>query len=138
MAVRSSAIGEDGAEASFAGQYDTVLGVRGEAELGDAVERCVASLEAERASAYQREQANDANGRGPAMCVVVQQMVDARVAGVLFTVDPITSRRAHCVIDAVRGLGESLVSGQASADHYRMSRGGRTLESRQVEGTPIL
>lgn len=139
VAVRSSAIGEDSAEASFAGQYDTILSVVGEAALEEAVERCLSSLDAARADAYQQQIAAPGSdghadpGLTHRMCVVVQRMVDARAAGVLFTADPVTARRAHVVIDAVRGLGEALVSGHASPDHYQMARDGRTLSSRRSE-----
>ena len=129
VAVRSSALDEDGHEASWAGQYETLLGVEGEEALAEAVCACLRSLESERASAY-----HDSRHRAGenAMCVVVQRMVDARAAGVLFTVDPVTSRRARVVIDAVEGLGEALVSGESTPDHYLLDREGRTrVEERQ-------
>ncbi len=123
VAVRSSAIGEDSADASFAGQYETILGVEGAVALAEAVEKCLASLHSARADAY----AGDHDGPVAVMCVVVQRMVDAASAGVLFTADPVSGRRARPVIDAVRGLGEALVSGHASPDHYVLDRSGRTL-----------
>ena len=108
--VRSSAAGEDGAEQSFAGQYDTVLGVDSTERFVDAVRTCVQSTRSRRASAY-------GGGAPPAMHLVVQRMVDARAAGVVFTADPTTGRRDLMVIDAVAGLGESLVDGTSSPEH---------------------
>ena len=116
VAVRSSATAEDLPEASFAGQQDTILDVEGEAALLDAVRRCWASLWNERAVSYRGSHAVDEHSLG--LAVVVQRMVPARVAGVLFTADPITGRRRRAAIDAVRGLGEQLVSGAVNPDHY--------------------
>ncbi|QFU76768.1 pyruvate, water dikinase [Halioglobus maricola] len=115
VAVRSSAQGEDGAEASFAGQYDTVLNVQGEDAVQAAIRQCVESAGDARAEAYQQRQTGNA---GAVMNVVVQRMVNARYAGVVFTADPVSARRDHLVIDAVAGLGEALVSGEATPDHY--------------------
>jgi phosphohistidine swiveling domain-containing protein len=115
VAVRSSAIGEDGHEASFAGQYATELNVHGLEDLRRAIGVCVRSLSGAAVDAYHEEQADGGSGR---MCVVVQQMVDAATAGVLFTADPVSGRHDRLVIDAVRGLGESLVSGDVTPDHY--------------------
>ena len=118
VAVRSSAAGEDGAQLSFAGQYDTVLGVGSTDEHAAALEKCVSSAESVRATAYQ-------DGAPPAaMHLVVQQMVDARAAGVVFTADPASGRRDLLVIDAVHGLGESLVDGSASSDHHVLTHAG--------------
>ncbi|MCX2949251.1 PEP/pyruvate-binding domain-containing protein [Lentzea sp. NEAU-D7] len=105
VAVRSSATAEDLPGLSFAGQHDTVLNVT-EDGLFDAVLRCWDSLRCDRAVAYREH-----NGVGSAeMAVVVQRMVPAEVSGVLFTADPVTGR-AEPVVNAVRGLGEALVSG---------------------------
>ncbi|MGW6929553.1 PEP/pyruvate-binding domain-containing protein [Lentzea sp. NPDC054927] len=109
VAVRSSATAEDLPDLSFAGQHDTVLNVD-ESRLFDAVLRCWDSLRSERAVAYRAR-----NGIESAeMAVVVQRMVPADVSGVLFTADPVTGR-AEPVINAVRGLGEALVSGEADS-----------------------
>ena len=116
VAVRSSATAEDLPEASFAGQQDTILDVEGEDALDVAVRRCWASLWNERAVSYRTTHAVDE--RALRLAVVVQRMVPARVAGVLFTADPITGRRRRAAIDAVRGLGEQLVSGAVNPDHY--------------------
>ena len=116
VAVRSSATAEDLPEASFAGQQDTILDVEGEDALGAAVRHCWASLWNERAVSYRATHAVDE--RALRLAVVVQRMVPAAVAGVLFTADPITGRRRRAAIDAVRGLGEQLVSGAVNPDHY--------------------
>jgi pyruvate,water dikinase len=130
VAVRSSATGEDGTEQSFAGQYDTVLGVASAEDFAAAVRRCADSTGSERASAY--------GGRGPVeMHLVVQKMVDARAAGVVFTADPTTGRRDLLVIDAVAGLGEALVDGSAISDHLVLtSDGGQAV--RDVGDVPVL
>ena len=111
VAVRSSATGEDGAEQSFAGQYDTVLGVDSADGFAAAVRQCAVSVGSERASSYGSQ---DADTAAVTMHVVVQQMVDARAAGVVFTADPTSGRRDLMVIDAIAGLGEALVDGSAT------------------------
>ena len=127
LAVRSSALGEDGAEASFAGQYDTILGVEGARAIRDAIEVCLRSAENARSSAYRDarkvpQEGNGATASSVVMSVVVQRMVEARVSGVCFTVDPVTSRRNRLVLDSIAGLGEALVSGHASPDHDEFLR----------------
>lgn len=137
VAVRSSALGEDGAEASFAGQYETLLDVRGPEALRAAIEACLGSLASGRATAYRAER--DAEAAAASMPLVIQRMVDARVAGVCFTVDPVTSRRNRLVIDAVPGLGAALVSGEAEADHEEWLRGEHRWEASEPAGeAPVL
>ena len=129
VAVRSSATAEDLPEASFAGQQDTLLDIEGEGALLDAVSRCWASLWNERAVAYRATHEVDERALG--LAVVVQRMVPASIAGVLFTADPITGRRRRAAIDAVRGLGEQLVSGAVNPDHYQVDAAtGAVLERR--------
>lgn len=135
LAVRSSAIGEDGTEASFAGQYETVLDVEGARALGDAIRTCLRSAETARASAYRDARDAEAGADAPAMSLVVQRMVDARASGVCFTACPVTSRRDRVVIDSVEGLGEALVSGAASPDHDEYLRSGGRFEPTQRAGT---
>ncbi len=130
VAVRSSASGEDSSEASFAGQHETFLEVEGESAVADAIARCVASLDLERADAYRSTHAADAPKE---MFVVVQRMVDARVSGVLFTADPISGRRDRMILDAVEGLGEALVSGERTPDHHLLTRRGRIVH-REIAG----
>ncbi len=113
VAVRSSATAEDLAEASFAGQQDSFLEVEGDEALLDAVRRCWASLDNDRAVAYRARRRIDRAGLS--IAVVVQRMVDADSAGVLFTADPVTGDEATIMINAVPGLGESLVSGTVNA-----------------------
>jgi rifampicin phosphotransferase len=116
VAVRSSATAEDLPGASFAGQQDTYLGVTGDEALLDAIRRCWASLWNERAVAYRR--VHDIDDVEVKLAVVVQRMVEATAAGVLFTADPIIGRRGRAVIDAASGLGEAVVSGAVDPDHY--------------------
>ncbi len=114
VAVRSSATAEDLAGASFAGQQDTYLNVRGDDAVLDAVRRCWASLWTDRAVAYRATQ-----GIQPgtvAMAVVVQEMVEADAAGVLFTANPADGRRQETVVAAAWGLGEAVVSGTVDTD----------------------
>lgn len=135
VAVRSSAIGEDSGEASFAGQYETVLNVEGSHALRAAIEDCLRSPQNARALAYRDEKAGQHEVQ---MNVIVQQMVDARAAGVLFTVHPVNARRDRIVIDAVAELGEALVSGRATPDHWLLAQDGSVLESELQGDQPIL
>jgi rifampicin phosphotransferase len=132
VAVRSSAWAEDGDEASYAGVFETVLGVAGEQALFAAVERCLASNSSARARAYE---GGDVDHGG--MAVVVQRMVDARVAGVLFTLDPVDGAEDRWVLEAVAGVGETLVSGLARPDRYVVSPNGEVLE-RSLSGAAAL
>lgn len=127
VAVRSSATGEDGAETSFAGQQETILGVVGEDAVLDAIERCWKSLHNERAIAYRKKQgiADDS----VAMAVVVQRLVPAETAGVLFTRDPMEPTANRTVVEASYGLGEAVVSGRVTPDRFVLdSTNGRVLE----------
>jgi rifampicin phosphotransferase len=136
VAVRSSATAEDTPDASFAGQHETVLDVSGEEALITAIRTCWQSLGTPRAVAYR-----EARWRGDeptAMAVVVQRMVDPAAAGVAFTANPITGTRTEVVIDAVAGLGRSVVDGSVAADHYVVSDGqpvpaGGSLSAEQLE-----
>lgn len=114
VAVRSSATAEDLPWASFAGQQDTLLDVRGLDAVCAAIETCWSSLDSERARAYR--EANDVTLSR--MAVVVQRMVSPIAAGVLFTANPITGRRTEMVVDAAPGLGTTVVDGTAPTDHY--------------------
>jgi pyruvate,water dikinase len=119
-AVRSSATAEDLPHASFAGQQETYLNVRGKEALLRAVRCCWASLFTDRAVVYRAR--NRFAHRAVALCVVVQRMVFSEVAGVLFTADPVTGRRGVIALDAGYGLGEGLVSGLVSPDHYQIDK----------------
>ncbi|MFC7202146.1 PEP/pyruvate-binding domain-containing protein [Haloferax namakaokahaiae] len=118
-AVRSSATAEDLPTASFAGQHETYLGV-GKAELVERVRDCVASLFTERAVTYRLR--NGISNAEVAMAVVIQEMVDADVAGVLFTADPVSGNRHVASVDANFGLGDTVVAGDVSPDNARIDR----------------
>ena len=120
VAVRSSALAEDSATASFAGQHETFLEISGVDALLAAVRRCWASLWSERALIYRDHLGLDGT---PAMAVVVQRMVSAAWAGVAFTRDPVNGSRDAVVVEAVAGTGETLVSGRATPDRYVVGRG---------------
>ena len=124
VAVRSSAVGEDSADASFAGTHLTVLGLVGGDAVADAVRRISASAVDPGALAYRDRLAVDGAIR---MGVVVQQMVAADVAGVLFTRNPVTGAN-ELVIEAGWGLGEAVVAGLITPDHLRADLDGRILE----------
>ncbi len=135
VAVRSSAIGEDGQDASFAGQYATELDVCGIEALREAIGVCVRSLSGAAVDAYHVEQADGGSGR---MCVVVQRMVEATRAGVLFSADPVSGRHDRLVIDAVEGLGEALVSGDVTPDHYVLDPDNQVLRVDLAGEKPLL
>ena len=116
VAVRSSATAEDLPDASFAGQQETYLQIIGIERLLKAIQQCFASLWTDRAVSYRASLGIDP--RTVRLAVVVQQMVDAQVAGVLFTANPLTGKRRQAVIDANPGLGEAVVSGATNPDHF--------------------
>jgi pyruvate, water dikinase len=133
VAVRSSACAEDSEAASYAGQQETYLYVRGARAVLDRVRDCWASFFSERALFYrQRKGSLDDLG----MAVVVQRMVHADVAGVLFTCDPVRGRRDRMVVEAVLGLGEAAVSGQLTPDHYVLARDG-TVKRAKIARQPF-
>ena len=132
VAVRSSACAEDSEAASFAGQQETFLHVRGGDAVRARIRECWASFFSERALFYRSEKGSlDDLG----MAVVVQRMVHADVAGVLFTCDPVHNRRDRMVVEAVFGLGEAAVSGAVTPDHYVLKRDGRVRKA-QVHEQP--
>ncbi|HSG47645.1 MAG TPA: PEP/pyruvate-binding domain-containing protein [Longimicrobiales bacterium] len=121
VAVRSSGLEEDGAERSFAGQFESVLNCRGEAEVARAVRRCWASAFSERIAVYRNVLGNP--GPAPRMGVVVQVMVDAESAGVAFSRNPLRAvDRDTVMVESVWGLGDALVSGDLAADRFAVSR----------------
>ena len=128
VAVRSSATAEDLAAASMAGQCETFLDINGEDALIEAVRNCWASLHTERIHAYLNEHGIDPSV--VAMAVVVQRLVAADVAGVLFTADPAGSGRKEMLIDANWGLGETVVGGHVQPDVLRLDAAtGRVLSA---------
>jgi pyruvate,water dikinase len=130
VAVRSSATAEDLPFASFAGQQDTYLNVVGADAVLDAVARCWASLWTDRAVVYRA--AGGIDHRTVRLAVVVQRMVDAAVAGVLFTANPVTGRRHEAVIDANPGLGEAVVSGAVNPDHFVVDTASGEIRERRL------
>lgn len=116
VAVRSSATFEDQVGASFAGQYDTFLNVRGGEAVLERVRACWAGIWSERALAYMREQGMDP--RRAQMGVIVQLQADALAAGVLFTLNPLSGNEEEMVIEAAWGLGEAVVSGRVTPQRY--------------------
>lgn len=127
FAVRSSGIAEDGADHSYAGMYETVLNVAAD-ELAAATDRILASADAGRVAEYQAA----SNGRDGRMAVIVQRMVPPVAAGVALTADPINGDRRVCVVTAVRGAGDRLVSGAAMGDEW-VVLDGRARARRQPE-----
>jgi rifampicin phosphotransferase len=124
FAVRSSGVAEDGAGRSFAGMYETVLDVA-PGDLAAAVARCLASVTAAHVAHYDPRS-------GAAVAVVIQRMVRPAAAGVVLTAHPLTGDRGTCVVTAVRGLGDRLVSGAATGDEWIVD-GTATTVRRQPE-----
>ncbi len=129
FAVRSSSPEEDLASASFAGGYETRLGVR-PADLEDAVRHCFASSLDERVLVYKKEHGFDV--LSPRIAVVVQQQIDSEVAGVGFSLNPLTNDYDEAVIDANWGLGESVVAGLASPDHFIVDKVSRQIIEKKL------
>lgn len=120
VAVRSSATAEDLAGASFAGQQETFLNVVGAEDLLGAVRRCWSSLFTAQAIFYRRQKGFD--HAQVSMAVVVQKMINAEKSGVIFTVDPVLRNHFQMIVEAVWGLGEGIVSGRITPDHYKVDR----------------
>ena len=134
VAVRSSALGEDSQEASYAGQAETYLWVRGIDELCEAVRDCWASLHTERAVAYRA----NLGVTDAAMGVTVQKMVDAEVSGVMFTCNPVSGDPSMVAVNASWGLGLAVVGGETNPDDYLVSKVTgevvrRTINSKEIE-----
>ena len=126
FAVRSSAVGEDSAGRSAAGQFETVTGVRSRADVGPAVARCLTSADSSRAAAYLR-------GAPAPMAVVIQHEVAAGRSGVAFSVDPVSGEADDVLVEAVFGHGEGMVGGLVSPDRYRVSDAGRVRVRRSAK-----
>lgn len=127
VAVRSSACAEDSKAASFAGQQETYLNVRGADELLARIKDCWSSFFSERALFYRSRKGSLVD---LGMAVVVQRQLAPDRSGVMFTIDPVRRRRDQMMIEAVWGLGEAVVSGLATPDHYVVSRDGRVKQAR--------
>lgn len=120
VAVRSSATAEDLGDHSFAGQYDTYLGIEKLEDCLEAILKCWASLWTERA--YEYRQKNDFDHFAVNMAVIVQSLVEADASGVIFTADPVNGYKSRIIIEAVGGLGDSLVSGKATPQRFVVAR----------------
>ena len=127
--VRSSAVAEDLASASFAGQQDTYLNVRRQ-DVASSVRRCWASYWNSRAIVYRHRAEVDQLGTG--MAVVVQRMVDARASGIMFTTDPVSGRKDRVIIESSWGLGESIASGLVTPDRFICDKRSLRLVDRTV------
>ena len=136
VAVRSSATAEDLPEASFAGQQESFLNIHGAEAVLDAVKRCWASLWTARAIAYRRQHAVSMDGLS--LAVVVQLLVPAEAAGILFTANPITGQRDQAMISAAWGLGEAVVGGIVTPDTVVVEKETGRIVSREVADKQVM
>lgn len=130
VAVRSSAVDEDGLTASFAGQHETFLNVAGTDAVIDAVSRCWSSVWSERAIAYRQQRGMP--GDQVQLAVLVQRLIESDVSAVVFSANPITSDRDEIVINATWGLGESLVAGLVTPDTYLVTKRNLAIRERRI------
>jgi pyruvate,water dikinase len=130
VAVRSSAVDEDGGDASFAGQHETYLNVVGPEAVLDAIQRCWRSFTAPHALEYRRRQGLPT--AGVRVAILVQRLVIADAAAVAFTADPVTGARDTVVINASWGLGESIVGGTVTPDVYAVQRTDLSILRREI------
>jgi phosphoenolpyruvate synthase/pyruvate phosphate dikinase len=135
VAVRSSAISEDAAEASFAGEHETYLWIQGADAVARAVVRCWASLFTPQALSYFRRVRIRADET--AMGVVVQTMVAAEAAGVMFTIDPVTGDRSQIAIEGSFGLGQAVVAGEVTPDRYSVDKVTLEIRSRALSAKRV-
>jgi phosphohistidine swiveling domain-containing protein len=136
VAVRSSATAEDLPEASFAGQQETFLNVEGYGQVLDAVKRCWASLWTARAIGYRARQ--NIGPYGLSLAVVVQVLVPAEAAGILFTANPINGRRDQAIISAAWGLGEAVVGGLVTPDNLTVDKASGAVLERQIADKQVM
>jgi len=134
-AVRSSAVSEDGQKASFAGQFETFLNLRTYDEIKNAIVQCIDAAQAHRVKSYSGNLVTDADLR---ISVILQNMVEARVAGVVFSANPVTNRRDKMLINAIAGHGEALVNGMKDAFHYEFYRSESNIESQLESHSGLL
>ena len=130
VAVRSSAVDEDGAAASFAGQHETFLNIVGVDSILQAVTRCWESARSERALEYRRKQG--LSGACVQLAVLVQQLVASDVSAVVFSANPVTGSRDEIMINASWGLGESIVGGTVTPDTFIVRKSDLVITSRTV------
>lgn len=130
VAVRSSATAEDLPNASFAGQQETFLNVKGESILAHKIKEAWASLFEPRAIFYRHEQKFDHFRVG--IAIVVQEMIESEKSGVMFTLDPVTNDKSKVVIEAIYGLGEMIVQGEVTPDHYEVDKSDGKIIKKQL------
>ena len=136
VAVRSSATAEDLPKSSFAGLQETFLNIQGETNLIEAIRKCWASLFTPRAIFYRHE--NNFDKANVGIAVVVQKMIESQASGVMFTVDPLTNYSNTMVIEAILGLGELIVQGSITPDHYDIEKESLRITKTQIESQKIL
>jgi pyruvate,water dikinase len=136
VAVRSSATAEDLPQASFAGQQETYLNVSGADHVLEATKKCWSSLWTARAIGYRLR--HGIGESGVALAVVIQRLVEAEVAGILFTVNPVDGNREHAMISAAWGLGDAVVGGRVTPDEYVMEKNSGQLVKREVADKQIM
>ena len=130
VAVRSSALDEDGLDASFAGQHDTYLNIRGTDAVLDAVQRCVRSAVSPGALAYRAERGLRTDD--VRIAVLIQQLVVSEVSAVVFSANPVTGSRDEVMINANWGLGESIVGGSVTPDMFVVEKAGFGVTGREI------
>ena len=136
VAVRSSATAEDMPGTSFAGQYDTYLNVTGTEELNESIKKCWASLWNSRALSYRLKQGIDS--RKLAHGVVVQEFIDARKSGILFTANPVNGRRDQVLLNSSWGLGEAIVGGEVNPDQWVIDKNNGTVIEESIASKTIM
>ncbi len=119
FAVRSSALSEDSASASFAGEFETVLNVKTDEDIKDAIYKVFKSKDSERVKSYSEEKGME---KSQQIAIVIQLMIQPEISGVLFTADPVTGSHRNMVGNYVHGLGEQLVSGENNADEFKLEK----------------
>ena len=134
-AVRSSAVSEDGHSASFAGQFESYLNLQSFEEIKSAIVKCINAAGAGRVRSYTGSLLFEADLR---ISVILQNMVDARVAGVVFSVNPVNKRRDKILVNAIAGHGEDLVSGKKDACHYEIFRSGSNIRTEASKNGHLL
>lgn len=130
VAVRSSAVAEDGRAASFAGLYDTFLNIRGTEAVIQAIVDCSRSASGDRVTSYLRQRAGAA--KRSSVAVLVQQLITADTSAVAFTTDPVTGDRSSVIVNATLGLGESLVGGEVTPDMFCVSKSSLMILEREI------
>lgn len=130
IAVRSSATVEDSVETSFAGQLESYLNLKDFKEILESIKKCWASLYEPRSLFYLKEQEIDQSKVGVA--VMIQEMIESDTSGVMFTIDPVTNNKTRIVIEAVLGLGNLIVKGEVTPDHYELTKRDFTIISKEI------